>query len=170
MDTNIFYIAIFNNINHSFTGRLCKLFTGYADYHVGITDGLYFWDQDLLFRKRKWKPKKDEDVTLIKCPVQLSSDYLDNLVLDNVERLCDEKSIKNIYGYLEYIRIGLTRLGFEFKHNVIGVVCSGRVRNILYENGWSKLGNQDDLEPSPADLRRALTLDNCKIVKQGNLH
>ena len=130
MEEKTFYVAIFNNINHSFTGRLCKLFTGLADYHVGITDGIHFWDQDLLFRKRNWNPR-EEEVTLIKSPVPLTSDYLDYLVLENVKDLCEDKSIKNIYGYLEYIRIGLTRLGFEFKHNIIGVVCSGRVRNIL---------------------------------------
>jgi hypothetical protein len=162
-------IAIFNNINHSYTGKLCKWATGYADYHVGITDEVDFWDQDLLFRKRQWIPRPLEDVTLFECPVEILPQELDQLVLSDVERFCIERQFGNIYGYRDYLGFGLRKLNVPFNINFKGVVCSGRTRDILYSKGWEHLGSPNDLEPAPADIRRILMKLNVPIIKQGRL-
>lgn len=164
------YIAIFNNINHGITGKLCKWVTGYADYHIGITDLTSFWDQDILFRKRQWMPRPETDVTLYECPVELTPEELDNLVMEDVVRLCMYKNILgSLYGFRDYIGFGIRKLGFKFKYNFPGVVCSGRVRDILYSKGWKHLGSPDKIEPSPADIRRKFKELEITCIKQGSL-
>ncbi len=163
-------IAIFNSIEHKPYGPLCRWATGYADYHVGFTNEIHFWDQDLLFRKRAWNPIVPEEVTLIECPVDIHARELDELVIKDVEQLCIDKSLGRIYGYRDYIGFGLRKLGLDFKYNFDGVVCSGRVRDVLYSKGWEHLGTPKDLEPSPADVRRKLNELGYPVLKMGNLY
>jgi hypothetical protein len=127
----------------------------------------------MLFRKRPWKPHNLSEVTLFECPVKLTIKELDQMVLDNVESLCKSPKLsnilKNIYGYFVYLDFGLIKLGINIKKNAPGVVCSGRVRDILHSKGFNYLGHPDSLEPSPADIRRMFVKLNIKIIKQGKL-
>ncbi len=164
------YIAIFNNIKHTPYGPLSKWATGMADYHVGFTDLTDYWDQDLLFRKRKWNPRDEQEVTLIKLPLNITPKDLDEVLFKDVDSFCIEKSFKRLYGYRDYIGFALRKLGLKFNYNFEGVVCSGRVRDILYSFGWTHLGTPKDLEPSPTDIRKKLMELNYPIIRLGNLH
>lgn len=159
-------IVIFND-NKTILGKLAKWATGLSDYHIGFTDGEDYWDQGLLFRKRKWYPRPEENVTYFNCPVKLTAKQLDEIVFAGLEKFCIEKKISNLYGIRDYINFGLLKLGIGFNRNFNGTVCSGIVRDILATKGWTELGTITDLEPSPADFRRKLTDTGVKIIKQG---
>lgn len=163
-------IAIFNDINHKPYGPLCRWATGLADFHVGFTNEIDFWDQDLMFRKRQWMPRPKDQVTLFECPVDIHARELDRIVIAGVEQLCIERDLGDLYGIRDYIGFGLRKLGIPFNYNFKGVVCSGRVRDILYSKGWNYLGSPNDLEPSPADIRRKLLELNVPVTYQGKVN
>ncbi len=166
-------IAIFNNNKIPF-GKLCKWATGLADYHIGFTNEVHFWDQQLLFRKRDWRPKTMNDITLFNCPFDISPDELDAIVMSNVEQLCSNLKIStilgNVYGIREYIFFALKKFNINANINLPGVVCSGRFRDIAYSKGWNHLGTPIDMEPTPADCRRKLIELNVPIYLMGNIN
>ena len=161
------YIAIFNDKNR-LTGKLCKWVTGLADYHIGFTDLTNMWDQDLLMRKRRWNPPDVDSVTLFETPFSITAEELDQLVFADVARFCQDREFKDIYGYTDYLGFLLRKMGFT-PPNYGGVICSGLVRDIGYSKGFTLLGTNTDLEPSPADWRRKLLQVSITPVKQGRM-
>lgn len=161
-------VVIFND-KSILMGMLTKWVTGLADYHVGFTDGENFWDQGLLFRKRPWLPRPEENVTYFECPVKLTAKELDNVVFSGLEKFCIEKKISNLYGIRDYINFGLRKFGIGFRVNFGGSTCGGIVRDILASKGWTELGTITDLEPAPADIRKKFLELGIKVVKQGKV-
>ena len=161
-------VVIFND-NQKLLGKLAKWVTGLADYHIGFTDGESFWDQGLLFRKRAWMPRPEENVTYFECPVKVTAKELDQIVFAGVERFCIDKKMSSLYGIRDYINFGLRKLGIGFNHNFTGVTCGGIVRDILASKGWLELGTITDLEPSPADIRNKFLSLGVKVIKQGKV-
>ncbi len=165
-------IAIFNDKNRLY-GKLCKWATGLADFHIGFTDEVHFWDQQLLFRKRNWMPRTNVNITLFECPFEITPEELDLIVMSNVEQICANKKlstiISNVYGIRDYSFFALKKLGIKSSINFPGVVCSGRFRDIAYSKGWSYLGKPTDMEPSPADCRRKLIELNVPVHLNGNM-
>ena len=129
------------------SARLTLFWTGSATYHVGFTDGNFFWDQNLLRRVRRWPYYgSDTTIVLVDCPVDVSVGYLTDKLLDD----------ENHYGWFDYMMFALRPIYHLFgksTRNMGGVICSEMVANDLQANGW---GVQFDEVPSPADLEKVL--------------
>lgn len=128
------------------SSTLTKFFTGSACYHVGFTNGVHFWDMNLIRRRRLWPLYPDSHVLLTECPVEISADYLDHM-LDTDD---------HTYGWRDYLLFALRPLYHLFglsTRNAGGVICSEMVCNDLKALGWSV---QFDEVPSPADLEFAI--------------
>lgn len=128
------------------SSRLTKLFTGSTCYHVGFTDGIRFWDMNLIRRRRLWPLYPESRVILADCPVPVSAEYLDHQ-LDT-----DEAT----YGVLDYLLFALRPLYHLFgqsTRNVEGLICSEMVANDLGANGWDV---EFDEVPSPAGIELAV--------------
>lgn len=128
------------------SSTLTKFFTGSACYHVGFTNGVHFWDMNLIRRRRLWPLYPEGRVILAECPVEISSDYLDHM-LDTDD---------NTYGWRDYLIFALRPLYHLFgqsTRNAGGVICSEMVADDLKANGWAVKFKE---VPSPADLELAI--------------
>lgn len=124
------------------SSTLTKFFTGSTCYHVGFTDGVRFWDMNLIRRRRLWPMYPEGRVILMDCPVEVSAEYLDRL-LDT-----DDAT----YGWRDYLLFALRpfyHLAGKSTRNAGGTICSEMVADDLRANGWPV---QFDEVPSPADL------------------
>lgn len=132
--------------NHGISSALTKLWTGSACYHVGFTDGVHFWDQNLIRRRRLWPCYDQQNIILAECPVPVSAEYLDHM-LDTDE---------STYGWRDYMLFALRPLYHLFgksTRNAGGVICSELVYNDLQANGWNTCFME---VPSPADLEETI--------------
>lgn len=130
----------------NFSSKLTKLFTGSTCYHVGFTDGIKFWDMNLIRRRRLW-PLYSPDLTIIvECPVEVTAEYLDRQLDTDEAR----------YGMVDYLLFGLRwayHLIGKSTRNAGGVICSEMVADDLVANGWLRRFAE---VPSPADLELAI--------------
>lgn len=129
-----------------FSSKLTKLFTGSTCYHVGFTDGVKFWDMNLLRRRRKWPWYAAERVILVDCPVNVTAEYLDHLLDTDNSR----------YGVIDYLLFGLRPIYHLFgksTRNASGVICSEMVADDMIACGWEHKFVE---VPSPADLERVI--------------
>jgi hypothetical protein len=129
------------------SSKLTKLFTGSTCYHVGFTDGIKFWDMNLIRRRRLWPGLYPVDRTIVvDCPVTITADYLDHqLDTDDAQ-----------YGMVDYMLFGLRwfyHLVGKSTRNAGGVICSEMLANDLIANGWPVRFAE---VPSPADLELAI--------------
>lgn len=128
------------------SSALTKLVTGSTCYHVGFTDGVKFWDMNLLRRRRVWPLYPDDHVILAPCPVPVSAEYLEGKLETDGAR----------YGIVDYVLFGLRwfyRLIGKRVRNAPGTICSEMVADDLAANGWAV---RFDEVPSPADLELLL--------------
>jgi len=129
------------------SSTLTKLFTGSTCYHVGFTDGEWFWDMHKHRRVGAWKGRYSaERVILVDCPVPVTSRFLDDQVLDQTVE----------YGFRDYIAFAFRwayHLVGKSTRNFGGEICSEWVANVLIALGWPKHFAE---VPSPADLELAL--------------
>lgn len=129
------------------SSALTKFFTGSSCYHVGFTDGVKFWDMNLIRRRRLWPGLYPaERVILVGCPTHITAEYLDHM-LDT-----DDAH----YGMVDYLLFGLRwfyHLTGKSTRNAGGVICSEMVANDLIANNWTA---RFDEVPSPADLELAI--------------
>lgn len=124
------------------SSTLTKFFTGSTCYHVGFTDGVRFWDMNLIRRRRLWPMYPEGRVILMDCPVEVSAEYLDR-------RLDTDDAT---YGWRDYLLFALRpfyHLAGKSTRNAGGTICSEMVADDLRANGWPV---QFDEVPSPADL------------------
>lgn len=124
------------------SSALTKFFTGSRCYHVGFTDGIKFWDMNLIRRRRLWPLYPAEHIIMAECPVVITAEYLDHqLDTDEAE-----------YGVVDYLLFGLRwfyHVVGQSTRNAGGVICSEMVANDLSANGWFMRFSE---VPSPADL------------------
>lgn len=129
------------------SSALTRLFTGSGCYHVGFTDGVKFWDMNLLRRRRNWPGLYDPaKVILAPTPVAVTAEYLDHKLDTDDAR----------YGYWDYALFALRwayHLVGKSTRNADGVICSEMVANDLADCGWSVRFAE---VPSPADLELVL--------------
>lgn len=136
-------IAIISNPN-KISAKLTMWATGSHAYHIGFTDGVKFWDMNLLFRRRLWPHYPPENVALYKCPVKLTAKDLD-YELDTSE---------DVYGVLDYAWFAVKRIfGVKGSPSFKGAICSEKVEQILIKHGWL---SPFESTPSPADFERVL--------------
>lgn len=127
---------------NSISSKLTWFFTGSTCYHVGFTDGVHFWDMNLIRRRRLWPMYPAERVIVVPTPVPVSAEYLDHQLDTDEAR----------YGVVDYVLFGLRwlyHLVGKSTRNAGGVICSEMVANDLIANGW---GERFAEVPSPADL------------------
>jgi hypothetical protein len=128
------------------SSSLTKFFTGSTCYHCGFTDGVKFWDMNLIRRRRLWPLYPAGHVIAVATPVPMTAAYLDQQL--------DTDSVR--YGVLDYALFGLRwlyHLVGKSTRNAGGLICSELVANDLIANGWSV---RFDEVPSPADLELAI--------------
>ena len=82
------------------SSKLTKLFTGSTCYHVGFTDGVKFWDMNLIRRRRLWPLYPVDRIIVTECPAPVTAEYLEHM-LDT----CDAR-----YGVWDYLLFGLRPL------------------------------------------------------------
>jgi hypothetical protein len=126
---------------------LTEFWTGSRCYHVGFTDGIHFWDMNLIRRRRLWPVYPlEKKVILIECPVKVTIDYLEHQ-LDTSEVM---------YGWQDYLLFALRPIYHFFgksTRNAGGEICSEMVANDLKACGWDWEFKE---VPSPADLEKLL--------------
>ena len=129
-----------------FSSKLTKLFTGSTCYHVGFTDGVRFWDMNLIRRRRLWPLYPADHTIVVDCPANITADYLDHMLDTDDAR----------YGVWDYLLFGLRPIYHLFgqsTRNAAGVICSEMVADDLIYKGW---GKRFVSVPSPADLELAI--------------
>lgn len=129
------------------SSTLTKFFTGSACYHVGFTNGVHFWDMNLIRRRRLWLGLyPDSHVLLAECPVDVPVDYMEHMLdIDDAT-----------YGWRDYLMFALRpfyHLIGRSTRNAGGVICSEMVANYFKAMGWPV---QFAEVPSPADLELAI--------------
>jgi hypothetical protein len=132
---------------HEPSSTLTRFFTGSTCYHVGFTDGVQFWDMNLLRRRRRWAGLYPADkVVLVDTPVPVSREFLEELLETDDSR----------YGFFDYLLFGLRwayHLVGASTRNAGGTICSELVAEDLAACGWTVRFPE---VPSPADLEVAL--------------
>jgi hypothetical protein len=140
-------IAFIYGDEHNFSADLTEFWTGSRCYHVAFTDGVHYWDMNLIRRRRLWPNyPADKKIILVDCPVNITAVYLDYKLDTDT----------NKYGWKDYLLFGLRPLYHLFgksTKNVDGVICSEMVANDLIANGWNV---SFDEVPSPTDLEKIL--------------
>jgi hypothetical protein len=131
------------------SGKLTKWWTDSYCYHVGFVDedAGYFYDMNLLFRRRLWPCYGAENVRLVDTPVMVTRAYLEDKLSTDTQ----------VYGWKDYLLFALRPLFHLFGKstpNVGGVICSEMVYNVLKDHGWHVTFDE---VPSPADLEKAIT-------------
>lgn len=126
---------------------LTRIFTGSTCYHVGFTDGEWFWDMHQHRRVGPWKGRYPaERVILVDCPVQITAALLDQQVLDQTVA----------YGWRDYLAFAFRwayHLVGKSTRNYGGEICSEWVGNVLRAMGWDR--SFEEVE-APADLELAI--------------
>lgn len=129
------------------SAKLTKFFTGSYCYHVGFTDGVYFWDMHLLARRRYWDGLyPPASVRCIESPVPVTREFLDDLITRSTD----------VYSFADYLLFALRPIYHLFgrsTRNQGGVICSELVSDVLVDHGWMTRFKE---VPSPADLEKAL--------------
>ena len=135
---------------------ITKLFTGSTCYHVGFTDGKYFWDMNLIRRRRNWPLYPTDKVILANCPSFVTKKYLEHKLTTDDNR----------YGVLDYLLLALRPIYHLFglsTRNAGGKICSEMVWDDLNACGWTW---QYFEVPSPATLEDCILGDIDAISKQ----
>lgn len=130
------------------SSELTLFFTGSSCYHVGFTDGVKFWDMNLLRRRRKWPYYPAHRVILVNTPVPVSAAFLEEQLETDNSR----------YGVVDYVTFAWRWLANVLKvstGNARGLICSEQVLLDLKLCGWAPPEWMPKV-PSPADLERAL--------------
>ena len=126
---------------------LTEFWTGSRCYHVGFTDGIHFWDMNLIRRRRLWPVYPPEKkVILIDCPAKVTIDYLEHQLDTSEEK----------YGWRDYLMFALRPIYHLFgksTRNIGGTICSEMVANDMIACGWEHRFKE---VPSPADLEKVL--------------
>jgi len=129
------------------SGKITRFFTGSYCYHVGFTDGIYFWDMHLLARRRYWWGLyPTQSFRLVDTPVEVSAECLDDFMTRS----------NDVYSITDYLLFALRPIYHLFgksTRNRDGMICSELVADVLIDNGWEV---KFDEVPSPADLERLL--------------
>lgn len=129
------------------SGRLTRLFTGCAAYHVAWVDeeaGLMY-DMNLLRRRRKWPYYPQDRVALFDAPALVTRDYLEDKLTSD----------ENRYGFTDYLLFALRLLYHLFgrsTRNAGGVICSEMVNDDIWACGGVTPWRPSDAPPSPCDL------------------
>jgi hypothetical protein len=138
---------IFFMFDKGLMGKFLKLTTGCSAYHTGfLADGCIYDISPKGSRKfRALSYLEGKTYTLVETPVYLPTSYLESLV-------CQEEP----YGYLDYI--GFLFRTFNLKaRDMYGQICSEKVLEDLYANGWRPDGwKPGNSPPSPCELLRML--------------
>lgn len=125
------------------SSTLTKAFTGSTCYHVGFTDGVHFWDMNLIRRRRVWAGLYDPSkVILAECPVEVTRDYLEHML----------ETDDSTYGFADYLLFAarpVYHLFGQSTRNAGGKICSEMVGDDLIANGWPQRFAE---VLSPADL------------------
>lgn len=138
--------VIFND--RKLSGRLTRLFTGCAAYHVAWVDeerGLMY-DQHLIRRRRSWPHYDQSHVLLFDVP-QVTHQYLEHMLSTD----------DSTYGWVDYLLFGLRPIYHLFgrsTRNAGGVICSEMVNNDMRANRVDTPWDEFDAPPSPCDLFR----------------
>lgn len=128
---------------------LTKLFTKSGCYHVGMTDGVKFWDMHKINRRRNWAGLYPADrVILVDTPVPVSAAYMDN-------ELDTSEETYSFWDYAAFAVRWLYHLCGKSTRNYGGLICSEKIAIDLIKNGWDYKFPNDEV-PSPADLELAL--------------
>lgn len=128
------------------SSALTKFFTGSTCYHCGFTDGVKFWDMNLIRRRRNWPMYPAERVIVVDCPVAVTAEYLDHML----------DTDQSHYGVIDYLLFGFRwayHLVGKSTRNAGGVICSEMIASDLIQNGW--VGHFEEV-PAPADLELAI--------------
>lgn len=129
------------------SATLTRVFTRSSCYHVGFTDGMFFWDMHLIRRRRLWPQyAAGRKVLLADCPAPVTRDYLEHQLSTDA----------STYGKADYALFALRpffHLVGASTRNAGGIICSEMVANDLAACGWSVRFKE---VPSPADLEVAL--------------
>jgi hypothetical protein len=128
------------------SSALTKLFTGSSCYHVGFTDGIKFWDMNLIRRRRLWPQYAAENCILWDCPATVTAEYLDH-------KLDTDGAQYGVFDYALFCVRWAYHLVGRSTRNAGGVICSEMVANDLIANGWNQ---RFDEVPAPADLELAI--------------
>lgn len=129
------------------SSALTKFFTGSSCYHVGFTDGVKFWDMNLIRRRRLWEGLYPPlHVIVTETPVDMTAEYLDYM-------LDTDTATYGVIDYLLFSVRGLFHLFGRSTRNAGGVICSEMVANDMQKHGWR---NSFYEVPSPADLELAI--------------
>lgn len=126
--------------------RLTKFFTKSTCYHVGFTDGIKFWDMNLIRRRRIWPLYPVDRIIVVDCPANVTPEYLDHMLDTDGAR----------YGAWDYLLFGLRwayHLFGQSTRNADGVICSEMVAGDLAACGWPVRFPE---VPSPADMELAV--------------
>jgi hypothetical protein len=129
------------------SSTLTRIFTGSTCYHVGFTDGVHFWDMNLIRRRRVWAGLYDPaKVILAECPVAISREFLEHRL----------ESDDSTYGFADYLLFALRPIYHALgrsTRNHGGVICSEMVAGDLVINGWPVRFAE---VPSPATLESSI--------------
>lgn len=139
-------VFIYGDPKKKLSARMTMFWTKSACYHVGFTDGVKFWDQNLIRRRRLWPLYPPERIIVVDCPANVTVDYLDYKLDTDTAR----------YGVLDYLLFGLRPLYHllgQSTRNARGLICSEMVADDLWNCGW---GTVFASVPSPADLELAI--------------
>jgi hypothetical protein len=140
----VIQIAIISNPD-KISSRLTLIFAGSMAYHIGFVDDVEnkFYDQNLLFRRRRHPHYKPEHMKFYRCPVEITREDLEHwLETDNAW-----------YGVMDYLFFGIRKLFPGAKGTFKGVICSEAVENILKSKGWNSPFTN---VPSPTDFEKVL--------------
>lgn len=126
---------------------LTMIATGSTCYHVGFADDDYFWDMNLIRRRRLWPEyKAAHTVITVPCPVEVTREYLDR-------KLDTDESTYGICDYLLFALRPIYHLLGKSTRNRKGEICSEMVYDDLVKNGWWVRFEE---VPSPADFERTI--------------
>lgn len=139
-------VFIYGDPKKKLSAGLTLFWTNSTCYHVGFTDGIKFWDMNLIRRRRLWPLYPVDRIIVVECPANVTAEYLDHM-LDTDE---------SHYGVLDYLLFGFRwayHLVGKSTRNAGGVICSEMVANDMAACGWSVRFPE---VPSPADMELAV--------------
>lgn len=145
-------LAIFYN-QHSWMGKLTKIFTGSYAYHAGwICEAEdKFYDMHLIRRRRIWsKERIDREYRLYDFPF-VTYNYLE--MMNDIDI--------NTYGFIDYILFAVRPVYHLFgksTRNMHGVICSEMCNWDLIRCGYTTPFSATTEPPSPADLEKWINI------------
>lgn len=137
-------VIVFNH--DGWPGRLTKFFTGCTAYHVGWADEQYFYDMNLLRRRRLW-PCYDESQYITVDVPQVTREYLEG-------KLSTDDSTYGFWDYLLFSLRPIYHLFGKSTRNAGGQICSEMVNIDFWACGIKTPWPLDAGPPSPCDFRR----------------